>query len=125
MALSDACYDFLQATADAAEELAKAVHHYSAPDYPIPYGVEIDALRRACLAVKQGPYDPTAVTELFRLAASVMTFHDTPPNTPESVHRQTEMKRLIDCWRSRWTARIKLAFPLWSITCWLRPPLPR
>jgi hypothetical protein len=46
MALSDSCFDFLRATADAAEELAVAVHRYSAPDYPIPYGIEIDALRR-------------------------------------------------------------------------------
>jgi hypothetical protein len=42
----------MQATADAAETLAAAVYHYAAPDYPVPYGVEIDALRRACAAVK-------------------------------------------------------------------------
>jgi len=95
MALSDSCFDFLQATAEAAEVLAEAVYHYSAPDYPIPYGTEIDALRRACLAVRQRPYDPEAATELFRLAATVISFHDTPPDTPESAHRETEMKRLI------------------------------
>jgi hypothetical protein len=55
LALSDSCFEFMQATADAAEALASAVHHYSAPDYPIPYGVEIDALRRACAAVKESP----------------------------------------------------------------------
>jgi Uncharacterized protein conserved in bacteria (DUF2321) len=95
MALSDACFDFLQATAGAAEALAEDVHHYSAPDYPIPYGNEIDALRRACLALRERPYDPEAAVELFRLVATVMAFHDSPPDTPESAHRQTEMKRLI------------------------------
>jgi hypothetical protein len=78
---------------EAAEELAAAVHHYAAPDNPITYGTEIEALRRACLAVKERPYSPEAAAALFRLAASVMTYHDTPPDTPESIHRQAEMKR--------------------------------
>jgi uncharacterized protein DUF2321 len=95
MALSDACFDFLQATAEAAEVLAEDVHHYSEPHYPIPYGNEIDALRRACLTLRERPYDPQAAAELFRLVATVMAFHDTPPDTPESVHRATEMKTLI------------------------------
>jgi len=95
MALSDACFEFMQATADAAEALAAAVHRYSAPDYPIPYGVEIDALRRACSAVRDSPYDPQTGAELLRLAASVMTFHDTPPDTPEALHREVELKTLI------------------------------
>jgi hypothetical protein len=82
MSLSDACSDFVGATTRAAEELGKFVHYYSAPDYPIAYGAEIDALRRACLAVKQSPpYDPEAFAGLFRLAVSVMTFHDAPPDT--------------------------------------------
>jgi hypothetical protein len=75
MSLRDACFEFLRANAKAAEDLAIAVHHYTAPNYPITYGVEIDALRRACLGVKQSPYDPAAASELFRLEASVMTFH--------------------------------------------------
>jgi hypothetical protein len=95
MALSDSCFEFMQATADAAEALAAAVHHYAAPDCPIPYGVEIDALRRACAAVRERPYDPASGAELLRLAASVMIYHDTPPDTPEAVHRQTELKKLI------------------------------
>jgi hypothetical protein len=95
MALSDACFDFLQATADAAEVLAAAVHHYAAPDYPIPYGGEIDALRRACAALRERPYDPASGADLLRLAASVMIFHDTPPDTPERWHREAEMKRLV------------------------------
>jgi hypothetical protein len=93
--LSDVCFDFLQTTAAAAEVLATQVHHYSAPDGPFSYGAEIDALRRACLAVKQRPYDPEAAADLFRLAASVMRYHDTPPETAENIRRETEMKRLI------------------------------
>jgi hypothetical protein len=95
MALSDSCFEFMQNTADAAEALAAAVHHYAAPDYPIPYGVEIDALRRACAAVKERPYDPASGAELLRLASSVMIFHDTPPDTPEHLHREVEMKKLV------------------------------
>jgi hypothetical protein len=95
MALSDACFDFLRATVEAAEVLASTVHHYAAPNYPITYGAEIDALRRACLAVRERPYDPEAAAELFRLAASVMTFHDALPDTPARLHREAEMKRLI------------------------------
>jgi hypothetical protein len=95
MALSDSCFEFMQATADAAEALAIAVHHYAAPDYPISYGIEIDALRRACAAMKESPFDPESGAELLRLAASVMTFHDTPPDTPESLARDVEMKKLI------------------------------
>jgi hypothetical protein len=88
-------FDFLRATADAAEVLAAAAHHYTAPDGPFTYGTEIDALRRACLAVRQRPYDPEAASELFRLAASIMTFHDTPLGTPESLRREEEMRTLI------------------------------
>ena len=95
MALSDSCFEFMQATADAADALAATVHHYAAPDHPISYGLEIDALRRACAAVKESPFDPEAGAELLRLAASVMTFHDTPPDTPESLAREFDMKKLI------------------------------
>ena len=49
--LSDACFDFIDATERAALELAEAVHWYSAPDGPWNYGEEIDALRRACTRV--------------------------------------------------------------------------
>jgi hypothetical protein len=57
----------MQATADAAGTLAAAIHHYAAPDNTISYGVEIDALRRACAAVKESPFDPEAGAELLRL----------------------------------------------------------
>jgi hypothetical protein len=71
MALSDACFEFMQATADAADALATAVHHYSAPHSPIAYGVEIDALRRACAAVKDRPYDPQSGAELLWLMCNL------------------------------------------------------
>jgi hypothetical protein len=93
--LSDACSEFLHSVEKSAGILAKAVHHYSVPDGPFAYGAEIDALRRACAAVKERPYDAEAAAELLRLAASVMTFHDTPPETPEHLDRQAEMKKLI------------------------------
>jgi hypothetical protein len=95
MALSDACFDFLHSVSDAANVLADAAHHYAAPDYPISYGDEIDALRRACAAFREQPYDASLGADLLRLAASVMTFHDTPPNTPEHRRREVEMKRLV------------------------------
>src|ERR1700752_2508672 len=95
MALSDACFEFLQANAKAAEELATAVHHYATPGYPITYGIEIDALRQACLTVRERPYDAEAGAELLRLAASVMTFHDAAPFEPERIRREAEMNKLI------------------------------
>jgi hypothetical protein len=111
MALSDACFEFLHTIAGAAELLASEVHHYSAPNYPIQYGDEIDALRRACLAVRERPYDPEAGAELLRLAASVMTVHDALPGSPERRRRETEMKRLIGLLEEPLDASEKLAVP--------------
>lgn len=111
MALSDSCFEFMQATADAADALAVAVHHYATPDYPIPYGPEIDALRRACAAVKERPFDPEAGIELLRLAASVMTFHDTPPETPTSLTREVEMKKLISLLQATLDHKDQVAVP--------------
>ena len=93
--LSDACFEFLHSVGEAAGILAKAVHHYSEPDGPFGYGAEIDTLRQACTAVNERPYDAEAAAVLLRLAASVMTFHDTPPETPVRLERQAEMKKLI------------------------------
>jgi hypothetical protein len=95
VALSDICFEFLQAVSSAAEELARGVHHYSDPDYPLGYGSEIDTLRMASVAVREAPYDPEAGARLLRLAASVMAFHDTPPDTDQSRARRTAMKELI------------------------------
>lgn len=87
MALSDICFEFLQTVSSAAEELARGVHHYSDPGYPLHYGSEIDALRRASVAVREAPYDPEAGARLLRLATSIMAFHDTLPDTDQSRPR--------------------------------------
>jgi hypothetical protein len=95
MALSDACFEFLRSVEDAAAKLAEAIHHYSAPDCPNPYGTEIDALRNACARVRAAPFDPEAGAILLKLAASVKMFHDTPPIHKIAATRKKEMKRLI------------------------------
>lgn len=100
MALSDSCADFMQAINAAADELALAVHHYSDPNSPIRYGPEIDALRRACVAVADAPYDPEANCRLFRLAESTMRYHDTPPGSTESSQREAELKNWSDFYRT-------------------------
>jgi hypothetical protein len=88
MALSDACYDYLTAVAKAARELAEAAHHYSAPDNALVYGPEIDALRRACVAASEVSNDPEAACRVTRLAASIMTYHDTFPSMPAAIERR-------------------------------------
>ena len=95
MALSDACFEFLETVASAADELARGVHHYSDPEYPVRYGAEIDALRRACAGVKEAPYDPEAGARLIRLAASVMAFLDAVPDTEQARMRMAATTQLI------------------------------
>jgi hypothetical protein len=96
MALSDSCFEFLWSVEAVAASLAEAVHHYSAPGYALAYDSEIDALRRACAAVKADPYDPKAGALLLELAVSVMTFHDTHPlDKVGAIRRKKEMRRLI------------------------------
>ena len=65
---------FLQAVAAAAAQLGRDAHQYSDPQNPLRYGPEIDALRRACVAAVDAPYDPGAGARVLRLAASVMRF---------------------------------------------------
>jgi hypothetical protein len=95
MALSDACFEFLRSVEAAAANLAEAVHHYSAPENPLTYGSEIDALRKACAGVRAAPFDTEAGALLLKLAASVMMFHDTCPSDEIAATREKEMKRLI------------------------------
>lgn len=111
MALSDACFEFLSDVDDAARRLAEAVHWYAAPDYPIKYGEEIDALRRACAKVGTLPIDPTARAELIRLAAAVLLYHDTPPDTEDLPKREAEMTALIRLLQTNLTAEDKAAVP--------------
>lgn len=104
MALSDACSDFLEAFGKAAHELAEGVHWYSAPDSPLRYGEEIDALRRACVAVSETPYDPEADAHLLRLVVSMMRYHDTPPGAPAATEREAEMMELVRLFQSNLSA---------------------
>ena len=94
MALSDSCFEFLQAFGKAAETLAREAHYYSDPTYPLRYGKEVDALRRAAALTSESPYDPEAGARLLRLATSVMQYLDTPPGE-EANQRQAEMRQLI------------------------------
>jgi hypothetical protein len=92
--LSDACSEFFVALAQSAEELAEQAHWYSSPDTLIPYGQEIDALRRASMRVAKDPYDLEASVELLRLAALITRFYDTHPDEPEVEAREEEMLAL-------------------------------
>ncbi len=100
MALSDSCFEFLEAVGKAGRKLADEAHHYSAPDNPLQYGEEIDTLRRACMAMAETPYDPEAGASLLRLAASVMRHHDTPPGAPSAPDREAETMELVRLLRS-------------------------
>jgi hypothetical protein len=96
MALSDSCFDFLAAVSEAAGEFAKEAHHYSAPDYPIVYGPEIDALRRAAAIVRDHPYDAEAGARLLKLASTIGRALDTAPGSAElEARRQKEMEDLV------------------------------
>jgi hypothetical protein len=97
--LSDACFEFLTAVSDAARKLAEDAHSYSSPSATIPYGVEIDALRRACMRVADQPTDAEAGAHLLRLSISVLRYHDAPPDSPELAERERktlELARLLD-----------------------------
>ncbi len=100
MALSDSCFEFLEAFGVAAHKLAEEVHWYSAPDNPLRYGEEIDAMRRACLAVAEVPYDPEAAGRLLRLATSVMRHHDTHSGMAAAAERESAMMELVRLLRS-------------------------
>ncbi len=95
MALSDTCFEFLEAVADAARKLADGARHYSSPDYPLRYGAEAHALRRLSIKAVDLQDDPEAVARLIRLAASVMHRQDTSPDSPELPERQREMDALV------------------------------
>jgi hypothetical protein len=96
MALSDSCFDFLTAVSQAAGEFAKEAHRYSAPDYPIVYGPEVDALRRTAAIVRDHPYDAEAGARLLKLASIIGRALDTAPGSPEiEAQRQKEMDDLI------------------------------
>jgi hypothetical protein len=95
MALSDSCFSFLTAVSKAAGEFAKEAHHYSAPDYPIVYGSEIDALRRTAAIVRDHPYDAEAGARLLKLASTIGRALDTAPGSPELEARQKDIDDLV------------------------------
>jgi uncharacterized protein DUF2321 len=95
MALSDACFNFLNEVAQAADRLAHTAHHYSAPDYLIQYGPEIDALKRMAVQFRDHPYDTEAGSQLLDLASSVGRYLDTPPDAKELPERSTKVAQLL------------------------------
>ncbi len=98
VALSDSCFEFLDAVARAAGDLACEIERYS--ESPLGYGAEIEALRQACARVKEAPWDPEVGAQLLRLASSVLWYLDTPPDTPEALMREAQMARLIQILQS-------------------------
>ena len=95
MALSDACFDFLDAVSEAAGKFANEAHHYSSPDYPIQYGPEIDALRRTAAVVRDHPYDFEAGARLLKLASVIGRALDSAPGSPELEAKQEEVDNLV------------------------------
>lgn len=95
MALSDACFEFVQDFAEAARKLAEHTHFLSSPDWLVPYGFELDALRRMAATVSANPSDPEVGAYLLKLAIAVQKYHDTLPEIPESDARRAEMNELV------------------------------
>lgn len=95
MALSDSCFAFLTEVAAAADRLAEEAHHYSAPNYPIQYGPEIDALKRAAVLFRDHPYDAEVGGRLLDLASAVGRYLDMPPGTKELKERSTKVAQLL------------------------------
>ena len=95
MALSDSCFQFLSEVAEAAGRLAEEAYHCSAPDYPIQYGPEIEALKRAAVLFRDHPYDAQAGGRLLDLASAVGRYLDTPPGVEELKERSTKVAELV------------------------------
>ena len=95
MALSDSCFNFLNEVAQAADRLANEAHHYSAPDYPLRYGPEVDALKRAAVLYRDNPYDAEAGGRLLDLASAVGRYLDAPPDDVELPERSAKVAQLI------------------------------
>jgi hypothetical protein len=95
MALSDSCFTFLTEVAQAADRLANAAHHYSAPVYPLKYGPEIDALKHAAVLFRDNPYDAAAGSRLLDLASAVGRYLDTAPDSEELPERSAKVAQLM------------------------------
>jgi hypothetical protein len=93
MALSDACFTFLESLREAARALAQESAHYAKS--PFRYGEEIDALLRACGDVQVEPWNDEAAIRLIRLARSIMSYHDTMPGSSDESARLDRMNALV------------------------------
>jgi hypothetical protein len=93
MALSDACFDFLEALREAAQELAERSTRYS--HSPIGYGEEIDALTIACREVQASPWNEDAAIRLVKLAGSILGYYDTVPGSADLSGRLNRMNALV------------------------------
>jgi hypothetical protein len=98
MALSDACFEFLEAVCTAAQRLSAAVEEYGQP--PFGYGEEIEALRQTCAEAADAPWNTEVGARLLRLAAAVLAYHDTVPGAQVEAERQAEMAKLVLVLRS-------------------------
>ena len=98
MALSDACFEFLESLQEAAQALAQKSAHYAKS--PFRYGEEIDALLRACGDAQAKPWNEEAAIRLIRLAGSIMSYHDTVPGSPGHSARLDRMNALVRIFRS-------------------------
>jgi hypothetical protein len=95
MALSDACFKFLEKVREAAIELAQNADWYGAPDYPIAYGEEVDALRRACQRIMEGSWNPEDGAALIRLAHAVQSYYDATPDAADLQARRHQLDELV------------------------------
>jgi hypothetical protein len=95
VALSDSCWDFLDAVSIAARMLADDAGRYSSPDSAIQY--ESGEAKVLCRASRRAEdlRDPEDVARLIRLAKVVMNFHDTVPRSPDLPERRREMEAAI------------------------------
>jgi hypothetical protein len=92
MALSDACAEFVWDIEAAAQRLAEMVEHYA--DGAIPYGIEIEGLRKACADLLHDPDDHAAAARLVKLAVAARRAHDTVPGDPGWADRHAGMRKL-------------------------------
>jgi hypothetical protein len=98
VALSDSCFEFLEAVRTAARRLSAEIEDYPLPPYA--YDEELRALRRASNDVVDAPWSAEAGSRLLQLATAVMTYHDTVPETPEAAKREAEMVNLVNILRA-------------------------
>lgn len=80
MALSDSCFDFLEAVGVAASQLSLEAAAYGDQEASPTYGGELHELIEAARAVADNPRDAAAVQSLIFRAAAIQEFYDRPPD---------------------------------------------